>query len=93
MTRDIQEAPRRGDNKMHGFIHAEMSVAKLKRLSTSGLMLMSVPKGHGLPNARRKYQILKSWRKEGMSPFCRYTSSYRRSAIEGRQRGIQKVHA
>lgn len=54
MTRDILEAPKRGDNKMHGFIHAEMSVAKLKRLSTSGLMLMSVPKGHGLPNARRK---------------------------------------
>ena len=50
---------------MHGFIHAEMSVAKLKRLSTSGLMLMSVPKGHGLPNARRKQIYLKSWRKEG----------------------------
>jgi len=75
MTRDIQEAPRRGDNKMHGFIHAEMSVAKLKRLSTSGLMLMSVPKGHGLPNARHILQVIAGQRsrvdKEAFKKYMR----------------------
>jgi len=75
MTRDILEAPKRGDNKMHGFIHAEMSVAKLKRLSTSGLMLMSVPKGHGLPNARHILQVIAGQRsrvdKEAFKKYMR----------------------
>ncbi|CAG5113198.1 Oidioi.mRNA.OKI2018_I69.chr2.g7326.t1.cds [Oikopleura dioica] len=75
MTRDRFEAPRVSDKKMCGFIHAEMSVQKLKRLSTSGLMLMSVPKGHGLPSARQILQVVAGQKskvdKEAFKSFMR----------------------
>lgn len=53
-----EHRPTLGDQSVFGYLHADISDDKIERIQSGELILMSVPKGHGLPTGRGLLEIV-----------------------------------